>query len=39
MLVVFYTLQIVCICLFMTYSTYCCRCDRLINLWNVCVYV
>jgi hypothetical protein len=26
------------ICVFMTFSTSCCLCDKLKDLWNVCMY-
>jgi len=38
MFIVFDTVKIVYICVFMTCSTYC-LCDTLSDLWNVCIYV
>jgi hypothetical protein len=39
MFIVFYTVKIVYICVFMTCSTSYCLCDTLMNSWNVCMYV
>ena len=38
MFIVFDTVQIVYICVFMTSSTYC-LCDTFSEIWNVCIYV
>jgi hypothetical protein len=34
-----YIVKIVYICLFMTYSTVYCLCEKLTYPWNVCMYV
>jgi len=39
MLLVFYTVNIMYICLFMTCSVSYCLCDKLFDTWNVCMYV
>ena len=39
MLVVFYTVQMVYMCIFMICSTFCCLCDELKDPWNVSVYI
>jgi len=39
MFIVFYTVKIVYICVYMTCSTSCCLCDTLMDVWNVCMYV
>jgi len=39
MFVVFYTVNIVYICVFMTCSTSYCLCDTLMDTWTVCIYV
>ena len=37
MCAVFYTVKIVCICVFMAYFTSDCLCDKLMDPWNVCL--
>jgi len=39
MCLVFYTVKIVYIYVFMTCSTPCCLCDTLMDPWNICMYV
>jgi len=39
MCLVFYTVKIVYICVFMTWSTPCCLYDTLMDWWNECIYV